>query len=51
VLAALPAGLVATFVQISGWLVSEMETEESALTIADLEAGWASVAAFETQLP
>lgn len=49
--AALPAGLVATFTLLTGWLVSEMETEESAQTIAYLEANWASVGAFETQLP
>lgn len=48
---ALPAGIVASYVLLTGWLVSEMETEESAFTIADLEAGWATVGAFEAQIP
>jgi hypothetical protein len=49
--AALPAGLIATYTLLTGWLVSEMETEETAHTIAYLEANWATVAAFEAQLP
>jgi hypothetical protein len=49
--AALPAGLVATFDLLTGWTVAEMETEESARTIAYLEAHWATVADFEAQIP
>lgn len=49
--AALPAGLLLTVVVLAGWLVSEMESEESAETVAYLEANWATVGAFESQLP
>lgn len=49
--AALPAGLVVTYDLLTGWLISEMETEESTQTIAYLEAHWATVGAFETQIP
>lgn len=49
--AALPAGFALTVTELAGWTVAQMESETSGQNVAYVESNWASVAAFESQLP
>lgn len=49
--AALPAGFSLTVTTLAGWTVDEMETQTSADDVAYVESNWATVTAFEQQLP
>ena len=49
--AALPAGFALTVTVLTGWTIAQMESETSTHNVAYVESNWASVAAFESQLP
>ena len=49
--AALPAGFASTINSLTGWTIAEMESETSTRNIAYVESHWATVTAFESQLP
>ena len=49
--AALPAGFALTVTVLTGWTIAQMESETSSNNIAYVESHWASIAAFESQLP